>query len=134
MTEPNSPVTLTRQALYDLIWATPIDRLAKEYGISGRGLQKICERLDVPAPPRGYWAKLAADKKVVQYRLAPAKPGTPLEATIRATPAAISPEPVSAQVQTVIDLQRANAKPVAVSKTLRNDRPPTKSQPCRRGI
>jgi hypothetical protein len=48
MNEPKQPVTLTRQALYDLIWATPIDRLAKDYGISGRGLQKICQRLGMP--------------------------------------------------------------------------------------
>ncbi|HLG87163.1 MAG TPA: hypothetical protein VKZ79_08190 [Alphaproteobacteria bacterium] len=39
---------------------TPIDRVAKEFGITGRGLAKICERLDIPTPPRGYWAKLAA--------------------------------------------------------------------------
>jgi hypothetical protein len=42
MDQPKQPVTLTRQALYDLVWATPIDRLATDYGISGRGLQNIC--------------------------------------------------------------------------------------------
>ena len=34
--------------------------LAKEYGISDVGLAKICRRNQVPLPPRGYWAKLAA--------------------------------------------------------------------------
>ena len=35
-------------------------RLGKRYGISGNGLKKICDRLQVPYPPLGYWAKLRA--------------------------------------------------------------------------
>ena len=92
--ERKLPVTVTREALYELIWATPIDRLAKDYGISGRGLQKICERLTILTPPRGYWAKLAAGKNVVKFRLPPAKDDTLLEATIRPTSQPEPPPPV----------------------------------------
>ena len=35
-----------------------------QYGISENGLKKICVRLNVPYPPRGYWAKLGAGKSV----------------------------------------------------------------------
>lgn len=60
------PRILTRRELYDLVWATPISKLAADFGISDRGLAKICERHRVTGPTRGYWAKLAAGKKVKQ--------------------------------------------------------------------
>ena len=56
--------TFERQKLFDEVWATPVTKLAKEYGLSDVGLRKICVSLDVPLPPRGYWAKLAAGKTI----------------------------------------------------------------------
>ncbi len=53
-----------REKLFDEVWATPVTKLAKVYGLSDVGLRKICVALDVPLPPRGYWAKLAAGKKI----------------------------------------------------------------------
>jgi hypothetical protein len=34
--------------------------------ISGRGLGKMCARLNIPVPPRGYWAKLAVGKPILK--------------------------------------------------------------------
>lgn len=56
--------TFERQKLFDEVWTTPVTKLAQAYGLSDVGLRKICVSLDVPLPPRGYWAKLAAGKKV----------------------------------------------------------------------
>jgi hypothetical protein len=56
--------TLTRQELYDLVWATPMAKLAESFGLSDVGLAKICDRHRVPTPPRGYWAKKNAGKRV----------------------------------------------------------------------
>lgn len=53
----NGSITLSRQELYKLVWSKPIVQLAKEYGLSDRGLAKICQRHGIPRPPRGYWAK-----------------------------------------------------------------------------
>jgi len=53
-------MTLTRSDLYERVWSTPMSTLAREFGLSDRGLAKICERHDIPRPPRGYWAKLEA--------------------------------------------------------------------------
>ena len=53
-----SRIELRRDALYDMVWKTPICRLAKTYGLSDNGLRKVCKKLHVPTPPRGYWAKL----------------------------------------------------------------------------
>ena len=60
----NEPKTiLSRRDLYELVWSTPVTKLAEQFGISDRGLAKICERHRVPTPPRGYWAKLEAGAK-----------------------------------------------------------------------
>jgi len=59
-------IILTGQELYNRAWSTPLDRLARELGLSGRGLGKLCARCNIPVPPRGYWAKRAAGKRVSQ--------------------------------------------------------------------
>jgi len=55
---------LSRRKLYELVWSKPVEKVAEEFGISGRGLAKICKRHRIPSPPRGYWAKLAAGQHV----------------------------------------------------------------------
>lgn len=57
---------ITRRELYDLVWSKPMTSIASELGLSDVGLAKICDRHRVPKPPRGYWAKLQAGKKVKQ--------------------------------------------------------------------
>jgi predicted Zn-dependent protease with MMP-like domain len=44
--------TLSRKELYDLVWSTPILKVADQFGLSDRGLAKICERNQVPVPGR----------------------------------------------------------------------------------
>ena len=56
--------TLKRSALYALVWAKPVTRIAAELGISDVGLAKACRRYAIPLPPRGYWAKLEACKNM----------------------------------------------------------------------
>lgn len=69
--------TLTRQALYDLVWAKPVRTVAGELGLSDVGLKKTCARFDIPVPHRGYWARLAAGQRVHQTPLPPRGPGMP---------------------------------------------------------
>ncbi len=40
--------------------------VAAQFGVTGTGLAKICERYAIPTPPRGYWAKLQHGKRVKQ--------------------------------------------------------------------
>jgi hypothetical protein len=61
--------TVTREALYEEAWATPLTTLAKVYGISDVALAKVCRRLNVPLPGRGYWAKVAAGHAVKKWPL-----------------------------------------------------------------
>lgn len=62
-------VVLSRAELYELVWSEPVTKVAERFGITGTGLRKICDRHDVPVPPRGHWAKVAANKKVPRPRL-----------------------------------------------------------------
>lgn len=62
-------VQLSRTELYELVWSIPMRTLAARYGLSDRGLAKLCQRHRIPVPPRGYWAKKSAGKRVVQLPL-----------------------------------------------------------------
>ena len=54
---------LTRKELYELVWTKPRSQIAKELGVSDVWINKMCRRMNVPAPPRGYWANLAAGSR-----------------------------------------------------------------------
>lgn len=55
--------TIQRAELYERVWKVPISKLCQEYGLSDNGLRKVCRRLDVPVPKRGYWAKRAVTRE-----------------------------------------------------------------------
>ncbi|MEO8206480.1 MAG: hypothetical protein ABI615_09890 [Chthoniobacterales bacterium] len=55
-----STIKLTREQLYERVWTTPLSQLAQEFGITDVAIKKTCNRLNVPTPARGYWAKLTA--------------------------------------------------------------------------
>jgi hypothetical protein len=110
--------TVSREELFRQVWATPMSRLARDYGISGNGLAKICDRLNVPYSPRGYWAKKAAGKKVVQYRLPDREDGTPQTATISPTPPPVSPPEIAPEVQQQADAAKQAVGVVAVPARL----------------
>jgi hypothetical protein len=69
-------IELNREELFERVWSKPVATVAKECGVSGPGLKKVCKRLMIPVPPRGYWAKLSAGKSVKRPRL----PALPREA------------------------------------------------------
>lgn len=69
---------LSREALYALVWETPLSKLAPKLGYSDVGLAKACGKMKVPRPNRGYWAKKAAGKRVRRPPL-PALPASDYE-------------------------------------------------------
>ncbi len=66
---------VTRNELYEMVWARPMIHVAKDLGITGNGLARACERLGVPYPQRGYWAKKQAGKPIKQDPLPALKEG-----------------------------------------------------------
>jgi hypothetical protein len=58
-------IQIDRDQLYKEVWNTPIQRLAKEkYDVSDRGLAKVCKKLNIPTPSRGYWARVQNGQNV----------------------------------------------------------------------
>lgn len=61
-----------RVKLYEEVWEKPVVQVAVAYGVSDVMIHKICKSLDIPVPPRGYWARLRAGEKIKKPPL-PAK-------------------------------------------------------------
>ncbi len=53
-------VDISREELFALIWEKPTVEVARDLGISDVAVAKLCARLQVPKPPRGYWARVEA--------------------------------------------------------------------------
>src|SRR5262245_9626495 len=62
---------ISREELFAMVWERPTQEIAKQLGVSDVAVGKLCARLQVPKPPRGYWAR-------VQSGQAPRRP--PLDA------------------------------------------------------
>jgi len=70
---------VTRETLYQEVWAEPMTTVAKRYDVSSSFLVRVCERLNVPRPPRGHWQRLAVGKAVERDALPDPQPGQELE-------------------------------------------------------
>jgi len=75
MERNDQQVVLSRVELYAQVWAEPMTKVARKYGLSDRGLAKLCDRMGIPTPGRGYWAKLQSGHKVKQVALPALKAG-----------------------------------------------------------
>lgn len=70
---------VSRDKLYEEVWAEPMVVVAARYGLSSNFLGRVCERLNVPRPRRGYWAKAAVGRAPSRPALPGARPGDELE-------------------------------------------------------
>lgn len=117
---------ISREELHALVWETPMIHAAAKYGLSGNGLAKICRKLDVPYPPRGWWAKKAAGKRLRQTPLPQAKGGTPTAAaiTMRRDKGAEAGADLTDELETVgeISVPERLARPHPVIAAWRSDR------------
>ena len=122
---PKGPSKLTREELYNLVWQTPMQHVAAQYGITGNGVAKICDRLNVPYPYRGYWAKKAAKKPVKQLPLPATKFSTPTDVTIAPTPPGrpSSTSSMPSELKDSYDEAKSRAASIRVSTSLRNPHP-----------
>jgi hypothetical protein len=113
--------TATRQQLHEEIWAAPMKVVAERYGISDVGLAKICRKLLIPIPGRGYWAKQRAGKPVPGRPPLPAlkDQGELYYVNLRA----VDDSTRTARQQAKADLARASASIPDISA------PPTLSDP-----
>jgi hypothetical protein len=61
--------TWNRDELYAEIWEQPMVKIAPKYGISAVALGKVCRKLQIPLPGRGYWVKKDFGKPVKRVPL-----------------------------------------------------------------
>lgn len=66
---------LTREDLYTLVWSEPMLKVGARLGVSSSYLARVCTRMNVPRPERGYWAKLAVGKAQKKPPLPEPQPG-----------------------------------------------------------
>jgi hypothetical protein len=70
---------VNREKLYEEVWDEPMTKVAVRYRVSSNFLARVCDRLRVPKPPRGYWARLAAGEAMERPDLPAALPGDETE-------------------------------------------------------
>ncbi|MEY9583327.1 hypothetical protein [Sinorhizobium fredii] len=68
---------ITREALYELVWSTAGAQAAAALDVSDSYLIRVCHKLEVPRPSRGYWAMREAGRAPERPPLPPAGPVTP---------------------------------------------------------
>ncbi len=95
--DPADKRGLTRETLYARVWTTPMRTLAGEFGMSDRGLAKLCERHAIPVPGLGYWRRKETGKRVRQLPLPQLHPNHQHLADVRLPDA---PEPESRVIVT----------------------------------
>jgi hypothetical protein len=93
--------TMTRRGLYTLVWSEPIVKVAPRFKLSDRGMGKLCGRYDIPVPPRGYWARKAAGKRVVPQPLPSGKENVSItfDGPKQHAPAAMEPEALTPEIE-----------------------------------
>ncbi|HEX5263561.1 MAG TPA: TetR family transcriptional regulator, partial [Phenylobacterium sp.] len=70
--EKPQTVSMSRRALFDLVWSKPLTVVAEDLSITRNGLAKVCDRLLIPYPGRGYWSKQKAVRQAGRPSLPPA--------------------------------------------------------------
>jgi hypothetical protein len=93
-------ICLKREELYEQVWSQPMIDLAKQYGLSDVGLAKICRKLKIPLPGRGYWAKHKAGRIPPRPSLPALKKNDVSEVIVT------KPELPSAESQTLTEAER----------------------------
>ena len=55
---------ILRNDLCNLVWSKPVTKIAQDYDVSDSAIIKICKKMEIPKPGRGYWVKVECGKKV----------------------------------------------------------------------
>lgn len=96
--------TWNREELYAAIWEQPASKVAAKYSISDVMLGKVCRKLSIPVPGRGYWAKKAAGQRLTKPPLSVLKEvpfvqrfKLPDENATKAQPQSPAPDPTDSE-------------------------------------
>jgi len=123
----NRIVKIDRKTLYEEVWEIPTSQLAQKYGISDVALSKICKKLNVPKPPRGYWARKSVGQHVRREKLPKLRAGQPFEHRLELRSGSSNSieedaEELSSESKKIISKTKTIV-PIRVSKALRSPHP-----------
>ena len=60
---------LTRQQLYDMVWAESLSSIVKKYQLSYSELRKILVEMVIPIPENGYWSQTEVSRNKLRSNL-----------------------------------------------------------------
>ncbi|MBN2568153.1 MAG: hypothetical protein JXB42_01855 [Deltaproteobacteria bacterium] len=138
----NTPIRIDREDLYKQVWTEPVTKLAAKYGISDVGLSKICKKLNVPKPPRGYWAMIASGKRPPQKPLPKLRYGQSSTYVLHVSTAEQQTKEVSDEAHNLIATAEKLENLITVPKRLTDIHPLieemrdgfAKDKPCENGL
>lgn len=107
---------VSRETLYVEVWSEPVTEVATRYGLSDVGLVKICKKLFIPVPGRGYWAKLKAGRPTRRLPL-PALPAG-VYPPVGPTPLTEEELAIRSSVRSVLLKTRQEQPPIVVPNEL----------------
>ena len=116
-------IRVSRATLYEQVWSVPMCRLARDYGISDVGLSKICTRLGVPVPGRGYWEKLKHGKAEPVPPLPDLPPGRGVDLVVQRPARVQLPEPAASEAQGLIGREADPQNAISVQSRLNQPHP-----------
>ena len=116
-------ITISRQELYQKVWAMPTVTLAKMYGMSDVALAKICKKHKIPKPPLGYWARVAVGKKVERKPLPQLDDPQLQQIRIRKRSEGARAEHLPPETKTALAAEKADEKRIHVPSHLEAPHP-----------
>jgi hypothetical protein len=110
-----------RDELYAAVWEEPLIKVAPKYGVSAVMIGKVCRKLKVPLPGRGYWARMQFGHPPKREPLPVAK-DLPVIQRFKTTtgqpenPSPTGPEPSDAEYLRIIEFEARQIPVVPATK------------------
>src|ERR1043166_4069016 len=111
---------ITREELYKLVWSKPLTELPKEFGMSDVGVAKVCKKLKVPKPYRGYWQLVEAGRKLTIPPLPSVHKDDPTEAILEPEHYRVNFKPEDSNTLDRMDAESRPENHIKVAETLDN--------------
>lgn len=113
---------LSRVELYKMVWSEPVWTLANKYGLSDRGLAKICARMEIPVPGRGYWQKRKYGWQIPVPPLPPLKKSTIKEVYLKKSQEPLT-STVNPELHDKISYEKQPKNKITVTASLTDSHP-----------
>jgi hypothetical protein len=59
----NKKFEISKEDLEKLVWEIPTEKIGKQFGVSGKAIEKRCKSFGITKPGRGYWAKKKSNQQ-----------------------------------------------------------------------